>query len=63
MGFCGMPSKQANVVWIDEAGDKPVISRTGTAEQEAVVRYMFQPCWAPAGRHPVQEDNNDQLLF
>jgi histone-lysine N-methyltransferase SETMAR len=29
ISFYGMPSKRANMVWIDEAGDRPVILRPG----------------------------------
>ena len=36
-----MPSKQANVVWIDEAGDRPVVLRTGFQSNKGLFTILF----------------------
>ena len=54
-----MLSKQAHIVWINEAGGRPVILRPGLhAVQQAALHYVCQPCWTPGGRRSAREDND-----
>lgn len=41
VGFYNMPSKQANMVWIDEAGDRPVVLRPGFHTKKRLFTIFF----------------------
>ena len=54
------PSKQANMMWIDVAGNIPVVFRPGFHSKKRLFTTVFQPRCTPGDRHSAREDNNDQ---
>jgi len=53
--------KQANKVWIDEAGGRPHgRAQARISEQEAALHCIFNPAETLLFRHFPQEDNSDR---
>ena len=58
--FYGMPSKQANMVGVDEAWDKPVILRPGFQSKNWLLTVFLNHGWTPGGQQSATKESNDQ---